>query len=279
MKQPTAIRRFQQLLLFGTIAALLLWGKAPNGFYPWGVLTFGCGIASLCLRYYYAVPRAWTRLPDYIFLAGVLSNFAVMLANHGFMPVIDPWFRPMLCWKAALPTDHLLFLCDRIRLVGQNTTMGWIGALLPDSLLTARLGDFLMAGAMTLSIGDVLIFGSILLSVLWPNFTGKKRAPGEILRPILAFVAIVSLVLGLLACNALASYAGQATDPEFLVSLLFPVVCFCVAGCSIAKSRALRRRARAHRLQILAALNAGYPSQEVADYFKPAAYLRGTLRS
>jgi hypothetical protein len=208
-------------------------------------------------------------LPDYIFLAGVLSNFAVMFANHGFMPVIDPWFyHSRGCWRAAVPSDHLLFLCDRIRLVGQNTAMGWLGALLPDSFLTARLGDFLMAGAMTLSIGDVLIFGSILLSVLWPNFTGKKRAPGEILRLILAFVAIVSLALGLLACNALASYAGQATDPEFLVSLVFPVVCFCVAGCCLAKCRSLRWSALTNELQIRTALNAGYPAKEIADYFK-----------
>lgn len=250
MKQPaSAVRRFQWLLLFGMLASPLFWGKNPDSFYPWGVLGFGCGIVGLLVTLWLA-PLKWTNLPHCLLLAGLILNFAVMAANRGFMPVIDPWLqRSHGCWRIAVPSDHLLFLCDRIRLVGQNTIMWWLGAMLPDSLFTIRLANFLMAGSLVASVGDFLIFGSIVLSVLWPVGARKTRAPGEVLRPFFAFITLVALVLGFLACRALATYPGQATDPEFLMSLIVPVVCFSIAGCCFAKSRALRQRAR--RLEIL----------------------------
>lgn len=267
MKQPaSANRRFQWLLVCGMYAAMLIWGKEPGGFYPWGILMFVCMITALSASLWSA-PLKWANLPSCLFLAGVISNFAVMATNQGFMPVIDPWFHySHRCWRPAVPSDHLLFLCDRIRLVGPDTIMWSLGASLPDVLFMTRFAGFLMAGVLTASVGDLLIFGSVVLTVLWPVGAGKTRAPGEVLRPILAFVTLVALVLGFLASRALATYPGQVTDPDFLMSLIFPVVCFLIAGACFVKSKALRQRAR--RLEMLAALKAGEPVKEVEDYLK-----------
>jgi lipoprotein signal peptidase len=95
--------------------------------------------------------------------AGALSNFAVLAANHGFMPVIDPWSHPHGCWKMAAATDNLLFLSDRIRLVGQNTVMEQIGLSLPDWPPMFRIADILMMGVMTASVGDLLAFAAFII--------------------------------------------------------------------------------------------------------------------
>ena len=223
-------------------------GERSDYFYPWGVLAFTCLIAGFSVSLWLAPPK-WANLPACLFLAGAISNFAVMAANHGFMPVIDPWFHHAHgCWRAAVPTDHLLFLCDRIRLVGQHTLMWWFAAvLLPDSLFRTRFADFLMAGALVLSVGDFLIFGSIPLSVFWPNLIGKKWGPGETARLTLKSIGIVALMLGF----SLVTNHEHALDPE---SFIFFLACFFIAGSCFAGSKALRQRAR--KLEMLAALKA-----------------------
>lgn len=239
MKRPASVvRRLQWLFLFGMFVSPIFWGKDPDYFYPWGVLTFTCLSAGLAISLWLA-PLKWVNLPACLFIAGALLNFAVMAANRGFMPVIDSWFyHSHGCWRIATPSDHLLFLCDRIRLVGQNTAMGWLGALMPESSLTARLADFLMAGTLTASVGDLLIFGSIPLSVFWPNLIGKKWRPGETARLTLKSIGIVALMLGF---SLVTNHEHAMDDPE---SFIFFLTCFFIAGCCFASSNALSQRAR-----------------------------------
>jgi len=109
----------------------------------------------------------------YAAILGVALNLTVMVANHGFMPVIDPWVHAQGRWKIAEHGDHLLFLCDRFRLIGQQTFMAKIGEPLSDWSPTAGLGQFLMAGSFTVSIGDICISIAILLLVFLRFF--EKR--------------------------------------------------------------------------------------------------------
>jgi hypothetical protein len=106
---------------------------------------------------------------------GMLSNFAVVVANHGLMPVVDIGYVPSgQHWKPATRSDHLIFLCDRIHLFGPTwPIMESVGKSLADWSITAPLGDFLMAGSMV-SIGDLLITVALLLWLT--EWLAKRRA-------------------------------------------------------------------------------------------------------
>lgn len=116
----------------------------------------------------------------YAAILGVALNLTVMVANHGFMPVIDPWVHAQGRWKIAEHGDHLLFLCDRFRLIGQQTLLAKLGEPLSDWSPTAGLGQFLMTASFTVSIGDILISTAIaMLALCWLLSRTHKRRKGS----------------------------------------------------------------------------------------------------
>jgi hypothetical protein len=141
---------------------------------PWAIPLVVAVVVWQYWKFRSSIQR-WDIVARCVAILGMLSNFAVVVANHGLMPVVDIGYVPSgHHWKPATRSDHLIFLCDRIHLFGPTwPIMESVGKSLADWSITAPLGDFLMAGSMV-SIGDLLITVALLLWLT--EWLTKRRA-------------------------------------------------------------------------------------------------------
>jgi hypothetical protein len=179
------MRRVNQrrVLLLVPIAGAWLYGRWPESLCRWHSFVLLIAVLALwgLLIKLRSENKPWLKLGLLLLGTGGLSNFLALAANRGFMPVLDPWARPFGCWKAAEATDHLLFLCDQIRLVGQNTVMEQIGLSLPDWPPLDHVRDFLMMGSAPASVGDLFIFSAVLVFAAHWIVSRRRRASKEVL--------------------------------------------------------------------------------------------------
>lgn len=130
------------------IVAFCMWNRNnANGFWWTGFVCFSAVIAAGTLTSVFE--KGWIRVFRIASALGVLLNGIVVTSNGGRMPVIieDSSRAITGLWRHAAPSDHFLFLCDRISL-----------------------------GFGTFSIGDCFLYASLiaLVFVIKGNKKGEK---------------------------------------------------------------------------------------------------------